>query len=428
MTRVAPPTEVASPVLNALIAAHRARKLLGERQAFADRLVDEFLAHAVVTVPAYRDLDGPLLPAFPLVDRAALSRGGRAYWSSAFQADTLVVRTTSGTTGVPLSVPRDPASDYQFVYGTYRLVFDRVAELTEPQSGRCAVIQVNDNPTRREHSLVNPELGYAPMHHVVIGRAEAADHETVRRIAGERPQLIGGRPRGLLSLADLATRSGVALRPQAVLSTGDNLHSDDRARLESAFQAPVYNGYASQEGGLLALECPHRTGLVTYAHVRAEVALPAADGRDDVRGSGTGPLVISSAANWAMPIIRYQTGDHGELVANTACECGPQVLTSLHGRESPYFEFSGRRVNPSLLNPCFEALPVEQFRVTQTEAGAVHVEWVPRGSPDPAAVEEAIGSAVGQLGGPVPLVRQVARIGAEGEKVQRYRKLAGQHR
>lgn len=425
MTGVAPPTEVASPVLNALIAAHRARKLHGERQAFAGRLVDEFLTHAVVSVPAYRELDSPVLSAFPVVDRAALSRGGRAYWSSVFEPDSLVVRTTSGTTGVPLSVPRDPASDYQFVYGTYRLVFDRIAELTEPQSDRCAVIQVNDNPTRREHSLLNPELRYAPMHHVVIGRAEAADRDTVRRIADEGPQLIGGRPRGLLALADLGARSGVALRPQAVLSTGDNLHSDDRARLESAFQAPVYNGYASQEGGLLALECPHRIGMVTYTHVRAEVALPGADGRDECRPTGSGPIVISSAANWAMPIVRYQTGDHGELVANTSCGCGPQVLANLHGRESPYFEFGGRRVNPSLLNPCFEALPVEQFRVTQTEAGDLDIEWVPRGSPDPAAVGKAIARAVDELGGPVPSVRQVARIGAEGEKVQRYRKVAG---
>ncbi|MEO7262233.1 MAG: hypothetical protein ABI047_13415 [Jatrophihabitantaceae bacterium] len=234
-------------------------------------MLENFLRHAVASVPAYADqVDNDPLSAFPVVDRAALSRGGSAFWSSAFASDTLVVRTTSGTTGVPLRVPRDPASDYQFIYGTYRLAFDRIEELSEPQPDRCAVVQVNDNPLRHEQSLLHPELGHAPMHHLVIGRAAAADHRTAQRIADERPQLIGGRPRGLLALADLAGRVGSPLRPQALLSSGDNLHPADRARLEAAFEAPIYKAYASQEGGLLALECPHRLGLVTFSHVRAE--------------------------------------------------------------------------------------------------------------------------------------------------------------
>lgn len=416
--------EEARGVLGVLVTAHRARLLLAAREARADRPLADFLAHAVATVPAYADqVDGDPFSGFPVVDRAALSQHGTAFWSSAFDPDTLVVRTTSGTTGVPLRVPRDLASDYHFIYRTYRLVFDRIGELTEPQPTRCAVVQVNDNPVRREQSLLNPELGHAPMRHVIIGRGDAADPATARQVADERPQLISGRPRGLLALADLAVGLGLSLRPQAVLSTGDNLHADDRARLESTFDAPVYNGYASQEGGLLALECPHRLGLVTFAHVHAEVAVQTSDRYEEVRQSGSGRIVVTSAGNWAMPIIRYQTGDHGDLSANTSCACGPQLLSRLHGRESTYFEFGGRRVNPSLLNSSFEALPIEQFRVTQTVAGDIVVEWIPRGSPDPGEVEEAIGRAVDHIGGPTPTLHRVDRIGTAGEKVQRYRRL-----
>lgn len=418
--------------LSQLMRAESARRLLAMRLAVSSgRLVAALIEHAVRTVPRYAESPDQLdafspLAQFPTVTRGEIAARSDHFASRSFPADECIVMTTSGTTGTPLSVRRDPASYYSFAYDTYREVFDRIPELPRHlEPGACAVILVNDNPQRSEQISLNPSLNLAYVHRVILGRSSDTDLRSVSLCVTERPPLLYGRPRSLIRLAELAEHAGPeyshAIRPLAILCSGDNLYPDERRYITTAFEAPVYNAYASQEAGFVALECNQHDGLHVLATRGVAEVWNAADGQPV--NEGHGELVITGLENWALPLIRYRTGD-SVAIDRQPCACGSAAprLTALDGRDSTYFSVAGTQYNPSLLNLIFEELPVAQFQVVQQSISRFDVRWVPR-CPDTelAAVQSKLAVALTHALGPAVVdVRPTDSIGRPDQKVQRY--------
>lgn len=400
-----------------LVRAERGRALWEARRADTppDALQARFVAHAFRTVPAYAGREPS-----SLVTRDDLRREGARFWSTAHEPGELVVARTSGTTGVPVAVARDPASFYGFAYDTYTVVYETVPELAPPAPGACAVLVLNDNPHRTPLEQVHPALSFSRIRRLILGTDEREDSNTLRSAARERPQLLYGRPRSLLRLARAAERTGERLVPQAVLSSGDNLHPDERARIQAVFQAPVYNAYASLECGFVAMECSAHGGLHVLPGRAVVEVLPGGGGAPSPTGAGE--LVVTALENWAMPMVRYRTGDHATVAAGR-CTCGFEgaTLTHLAGRDSTSFAIGGTRVNPSVLNPVFEALPIRQFQVRQEPDESLLVRWVPDGAPQGATTSALLEAGIRAAVGPVRLsVVMVDTLGRPEEKVQRY--------
>ena len=355
-------------MIGALLQAHKGAAALRAREGGASTAVTSlraFLEHARATVPFYRDLGPTLVPdamsslinAFPMVNRKQFANIGEAFVSNAFDYSTLQWETTSGTSGIPVRIPRDLASSYHFAYITFRLLSPFIRKFDSMLLPGClGVVAVNDNPKRHPFSFVNPAIGCALVDRRILTGEESADARLLGQLRRERIPLLNARPRALLRLVDLDEREsardeGARIAPGAILASGDNLHSDERKRIECWFQCRVHNAYASQEAGVMAVECSEGLGLhVLTSHVLLEVV-----GEDGViRPEGEGELVVTSTSNWAFPIIRYRTGDQGEIAWGT-CVCGfhgPSVRR-LAGRDSTWFEIGGRRTNPSVLNVIF---------------------------------------------------------------------------
>lgn len=415
--------------LRQLTGAVRGERLLRIRQTAASvDPVGSLIQHAVGTVPHYADIamDRQRLHIqdLPLLRREDVAADPARFRSRLFTTDELVEMTTSGTTGIPVRVARDRASFYMLAYKTYRDVFDRIPELKGGlQPGCCAVTVINDNPHRSGQLFINPSLDYALVQRLVLNRDPETDAYAVTTAIDNNAPLLYGRPRSLLRFAELylQLRQDRLYRPQTVLCSGDNLYPEDRHTLEAVFEAPVYNAYMSQEGGFIALDCPLRHGL----HVLAERALvevlvapfpsPLAEGE--------GELVISNLENWAMPLLRYRTGDRGKVVHNT-CACGFAGMTIAHldGRDSTYFVVSSGRLNPSVLNPIFESLPIKQFQLVQDTTTSFTVRFVPRSAGDDVdAIRRMLDVALREELGSVTLYSLATdAIGEPSQKVQRY--------
>jgi phenylacetate-CoA ligase len=420
--------------LHQLVRAVHAQKLLAERYASAaiDRL-QAIIEHVAETVPFYSDLPGSELSSLPLITREQIASDPSAFRSRVFDTDDLVERSTSGTTGVPLKVARDPASSYLFIYETYKDVFQRAPELAGTTApGKCAVLLVNDNPQRTEQVFINPSLDFSLVWRVILGRSAEMDQYALEVAIREQPPLLYGRPRSLLRLAEMVEESGRRRRrpkPKAILCSGDNLYASDRKVMEEVFQAPVYNAYASQEGGVIALECSHHKGFHVLDH-RAVVEIIAEQGTGP-QAAGSGELVVTNLENWAMPFLRYRSGDMATVEAATCgCAGSGAFISKLDGRDSTYFVVAGRRFNPSILNPILEELPIRQFQVVQEAPSAFRVNWIPTpGSIDARQVERNITRTIrAELGTVEVCITAVESIGQAGQKVQRYVRAFGMSR
>jgi phenylacetate-CoA ligase len=146
-----------------------------------------------------------------------------------------------------------------------------------------------------------------------------------------RPTVLIGNPSALLLLAKFVRESQSRPRVRFIISTSDQLLTEERKRLTSVFDANVYDFYGSYEIGAIAAEC---TGLVGH-HISSENLIVEIIGHDgaEVSPGRVGSVVITDLNNYSMPLIRYEIGDLSSLL-DDECPCGRTLplLGRIEGR------------------------------------------------------------------------------------------------
>ncbi len=422
--------------------SHRGAHLLQSLRAFPlwrQRLqllsrpegLSSFLAHVVATSPRYRSLaatwpGAPLLADFPLVSRAEVATRLGDFVSDRYLDDAkdYYVETSGTTTGTPLRAPADLACWYEYAGGVYDEFARFIPELLQAvEPGKTGVVLVSNKQRRQRESVVVVSLRSSLLRRRMIGRDAEEDRAVVEELRAGAVPLLYGKSVYLLELADLDGRTlprGGGIRPGAILVSGENLFASHRRRLEGWFGCRVYNAYLSMEGGLIACECEHRNGL-HLCTTRAVVEVLGEDG--EARSEGSGELVVTNLMNWALPFVRYRSGDFGT-VRSTTCLCGRSgpTLVDFPGREATRFATAAGSVDPRCLDAALEGLPMRQFQVVQGGGDGVRVTWIPA-APDvePGGVEREVRRAIRERLGDVPVqVEAVERITPKGGKIRRY--------
>ena len=189
---------------------------------------------------------------------------------------------------------------------------------------------------------------------------------------------IRGYPAAIYMLARFIEGEGApVIRPRAVITSGEGVHPFQRELFSRVFDCDTYSCYGSHEATTIACECPEHRGL----HVSAEnLILEVVDDDDMPLPPGRkGRILITCLHNYAMPLIRYDTGDVGVLSDDT-CPCGRglPLLETIGGRTADVIVTrSGKTVPGSSLRFGFLAsLGVEQFQIVQDTYEEVVVKLV----------------------------------------------------
>ncbi len=209
----------------------------------------------------------------------------------------------------------------------------------------------------------------------VLSAFDLSDETTPRfhrELVAWRPEVIVGYTNALYSFArSLRERGLAAPSPRSVVVGAEKLHPFQRELIEDVFRAPVFETYGSREFMLVAAQCERRQGLhVTAEHLIVEVVddegRPVAEGLE-------GRVVVTDLFNYAMPFIRYATGDRA--IAGGMCDCGRGLptLRSIVGREADVIHTpAGRRVTGLFFPHLLKDFPdVRRFQVVQERPDSV---------------------------------------------------------
>ena len=192
-----------------------------------------------------------------------------------------------------------------------------------------------------------------------------------------RPACLFGYPSSIALLADHARGRTVNLEAlRAVFVTGEVCHPHQRETIADYFGVPVANGYGSREAGFIAHECPKGSMHITSENVIVEIL--DEEGRLVPVGE-SGEIVVTHLDAYAMPMIRYRTGDVGRLKSGRcACGRGLEMLDVVLGRTTDFLYLPDGTVMHalSIIYPLREMAGVRQFRVVQDERYGVTVEIV----------------------------------------------------
>jgi phenylacetate-coenzyme A ligase PaaK-like adenylate-forming protein len=389
-----------------------------------------FLAYAAENVPHYHRYFKSstrrhlyCLEDFPLISREDLSSRLQEFLARSPAADSRLFAKTSGSTGRPLTVLFDLASWYDLNYETYAEVGRTIPSLLSHLSpGGLGVVLLTAEVNRHPASLVLLSLNCSVFERHALGVDQTRDLRLVQQLRRRRVPILYGKPTSLRRLAELDSTTRPtegSIRPVVLLTSGENLFADVREALEEWFKCRVCDAYISVEGGLVAIQCPHTSAYHIQTHrVRLEVL--GHDGSIDDEGAGE--LVLTNLSNWALPLVRYRTGDQGTL--RRRCDCGHplQTLVSLPAREIGLFRVLGDAVATKTLDSILLSRDVKQFQLVQVAPTDFNLTWIPSSAVlDRDEINEWLGRRLKQALGEVTLqVRAVESITRPGGKVRRY--------
>ena len=308
------------------------------------RAVRAIVRHAWRTVPYYRDrwrrlglhpdavrtLDD--LRQFPALTKADIRQNGASLRSENYRGRFVFTKTTSGSTGVPLTVAVDSDA----------MAWKRACTIRSDQwsgwrlGSRVArlwghgVAERGRWPARLRRHLFDRE-SYLNTLNVDEARMAAFADDLCRK----PPGLLFGHAHSLYLFACYVQKHRPdAVRPDGIVSAAMTLHEWQRTAIESAFGTQVTNRYGCEEVSLIACECEEHRGLHVNADAVFTEIVP-----DDRLGStpGAGKLLVTDLTNRAMPLIRYQVGDV-VVPSDRTCACGRglPLIESVVGRDADY--------------------------------------------------------------------------------------------
>jgi phenylacetate-CoA ligase len=167
--------------------------------------------------------------------------------------------------------------------------------------------------------------------------------------------------------------------------------------------------YGARDAGLVAHECP-----AGRLHLNAERIVVEIDEDNHFAVPGKGEIVITNLLSRAMPLIRYRTGDVGQLDSSEcACGRGLPLLSYVEGRQTDFLVTPSGRVLHALaiIYPIREAPGVAEFQVVQETVGQVVIRLVADNSFSESAGKTLISKARLALGGEVSVeIERVSTI------------------
>ncbi len=309
------------------------------------------------------------LAALPPLTRRALVDAGESLFCQSLPATSgrTASTTTSGSTGEPVVVRRTAlghlhwlATGLQFhlwhghdFSGRLAIVRANVtAAGTQPDWGAPARLLFKTGPsatlppTRPVGELVRWLMDYSPHDLLVLPSTLA---ETVAELDRSRRRL-----------PDL----------RAVRTLSETVTPQLRNEVRRVLGREIQDGYSSEEGGVMAIQCPEAGTYHVAEHIRLEVVDPV--GRPCLPGQ-TGRVLVTDLLNFATPLIRYEIGDYAEV--GEPCPCG-RAMASIR-------RFLGRERNLVLLpdgtrhwplvgfSQWREIFPVRQFQFIQTDRHSI---------------------------------------------------------
>jgi phenylacetate-CoA ligase len=373
-----------------------------------------FYADHGIDVSAVRSWDD--WAALPILDRTTVKENSAGFLSTEASSRTVRDALTGGSTGQPLQTKHDarvPSLALAWrMYSWWGVQpWDDLARVARWGFGRM--------------DTVKNALQWWPSRHTYLD-ASLLSPDSMRtfhrRLHATRPALLEGYVGSLLEFADFLEASGLRVPPPtAIATTAAPLTSSVRRRLESFFEAPVYDEYRGSEFGWMAGECAERNGLHMFADTRL-VEVVDDEGRLLPPGE-VGHLVLTDLTNRVFPLIRYRLGDRGALM-DDRCACGVTLplMRQPDGRSTDVLRLpSGRSLNHRLM-AMFSKHPdsVRLFQIHQRADHSIVIRVVPGAGADSARhVEAAVEALRRRIDHEVPVTLEyVDRLPFTGGKVK----------
>jgi phenylacetate-CoA ligase len=328
------------------------------------RQARQLLAHAVTTVPYYKDtlaklsidaiqdLDWAAWQRIPILERKDIQENSQNLISKTVPQDHLPVGAgmTSGSTGRPISLLRTRVTSLFWDAFTLRSHLWYERDLSKK---RAAIRYFEGDVAAAPLGAMQKGWGTAsdmflPHGIVVALNVSASIPEQAKWLLKENPDYLVSYPSNLAALAEFCIKEQIKVPNLKEIATmGELLSEEQRNICREAFGLEIIDTYSAEEIGYIAMQCPSGT----HYHVQSENVLLEVLNEDGqpCKAGEIGRVVLTTLHNFAKPLIRYAIGDYAEVGQSCSCGRGLPVLTKVSGRSRNMFTRpNGEKFWPSI--------------------------------------------------------------------------------
>ena len=324
--------------------------------------LSELLTHAASTVKYYQNYsDKIILEDYPVVDKNLINKNYKNFKSASFKEKDCVKVSTSGSTGVPFEIlqnkrkrRRNVADNLYFSSLSgykigHKLLFLRIW----PIGFRLKFLS--------KHHLLN----------VFPQSVFQLENEDVEELTGKlkrdkSKKSFIGYPSAFEKICrylDEIDSEEVDYNVQSIITIAESLNDFTRNRLKKHFGKAPLSRYSNGEIGIIAQETndsdnSFKINIASYIVETLEI-----NSDKPVPMGFPGRIVITDLFNYAMPIIRYDTGDIGVIDEN---EYGILSLYSIEGRKlDMIYDTKGRLLSSHIASKLYEYHNIKQAQIIQ---------------------------------------------------------------
>jgi len=361
---------------------------ISELEQIQLRLLKRLVRHCYKTVPFYHELMDERgitvesiktledIKQFPILTKKDVLQAGDTLVSRKYSRWLTRTAYTGGTTGSPMTLCRNLFSignEHAFVRRQWdwaEIGFkDRCAFL----KGRIIVESDLKNGSLCIYDPIMKELHLSTYH---LSTEVAKKYAAI--INQYKIKAIVGYPSSVGILARVCLDAGIEVKLHSALTTSETLDDLVRDNIARAFDCKVFDFYGSAERVCYIHTCEHGS-----YHVIPEYGLTQLVPLNGDVDKGLCKIIASGFWNWAMPLIRYDTGDLVE-ESDESCPCGrafPKIKTIFGRAGDVIITPSGRELGVSIVSHLVYVIcgaeNLLESQVIQDAPDHITIEYVP---------------------------------------------------
>ena len=303
---------------------------------------------------------------FPIIDKNIIKEHHNDFCSKLAERKDCISMHTSGSTGTPLVVIQDKKKRKR-VYAEMMYLWG----LSGYEIGMRYMFLRRWNDTNRKSKLT------AFARNLLMTDVSGLDDDSLEVIRQQflhdkKIRMVMGYASTLDALAEYLDKKNAKpddFNVVTILSGSEVLTEKTRSILKKVFGCNVVSLYSNQENGMLAVECNENkefhlnTASYIFEFLKIDSDEPAEYGE-------LARVVVTDLFNYAMPIIRYDTGDLAVRKRKPECGITTEVIEALAGRRvDVVYDVNGKALSPfTITNGMWLFDKLKQFQIIQKGA------------------------------------------------------------
>ncbi len=335
-----------------------------------DEALENILDHVVNTTKYYKKFKSyNSINDFPIVDKNSIIENRKDFFSNQYPLLEKFKVSTSGSTGTPFEVYHNKTKKLRNIADNlyfskkagfklgFRLTYFRMWKAFEQKSKWKKIIQnivpvdVFELQNDQYKSRIISDLSKSKVSNSWLGYASAFE-----------------------LICKFLDKKKVAINPinklKSAIAISESLNEYTKQRMKTYFNVAVVSRYSNVENGIIAQQ-PLNEDYFLINEASYLIEILDLESNELVNKGELGRIVVTDLYNYAMPMIRYDTGDLGikDIVD------GISVLKKVYGRKiDAIYNTKGEVINVNLMLLVNKYPELKQCQLIQKSAGVYHLK------------------------------------------------------